>query len=114
MIELIRGDSLSLKFKRLDAQGQAITTEADEVYFTVKKSYNDTDFILQKTLSDMTFDNDGTYHISILPEDTEDLMYGKYVYDLEVLVGTDYKKTIAIGDFIIKEEVTFSSNESGE
>ena len=111
MIELIRGDSLSLKFKRLDANGEPITTQADKVFFTIKKNTDAEDFILQKTIEDMTFDNDGTYHIEILPSDTEELTYGNYVYDLEVCVGSDYKKTISIGDFVIKEEVTFASNE---
>jgi hypothetical protein len=113
MIELIRGDSLSLKFQRKDPEGQPITTEADEVFFTVKKNTTTEEYILQKTIEDMTFE-DGTYHITILPEDTEELDYGSYVYDLEVCVGTDYKKTIAIGEFKIKEEVTFASNEYSE
>ena len=39
MIELIRGDSLSLKFQRLDAEGNVITTQADKVFFTIKKEY---------------------------------------------------------------------------
>lgn len=111
MIEIIRGDSLSLKFQRLDAEGSVITTEADEVFFTVKKNTATKDVLFQKKLEDMTFDNDGTYHITILPGDTEELPYGSYAYDLEVLVGDDYKKTISIGDFVIKEEVTFASNE---
>lgn len=111
MIELIRGDSLSLKFKRLDANGEPITTEADEVYFTIKRNTTTEDVVFQKTLEDMTFDNDGTYHIAILPQDTEELPYGDYVYDLEICVGDDYKKTISIGNFKILEEVTFASNE---
>ena len=111
MIELIRGDSLSLKFQRLDANGEVITTEADEVFFTIKNNTINDEYIIQKKLEDMTFDNDGTYHITLLPGDTEELAYGKYVYDLEICIGDDYKKTISIGDFVIKEEVTFASNE---
>lgn len=112
MIELIRNDSLTLTFKRIAADGNVITEEADKIFFTVKQNNITQTVVFQKTKQDMEFDSEtGTYRFTILPSDTVNLPYGTYKYDLEVVNGTDYKKTISIGDFIIEDEVTFASNE---
>lgn len=114
-IELIRGDSLKLKFTRKDDEGKAILTTPSALYFSVKNNTYQNDVILQKVLDDMEFDSvSGQYSFFINPEDTDKLDYGSYKFDLEVkdeIGGLEYTKTIAIGDFIIKEEVTFVSNE---
>lgn len=110
MIELIRNDSLTLKFQRVDANGTVITDEADKVFFTVKQNNITNTVVFQKTKDDMEF-NEGTYRFTILPDDTVDLPYGTYVYDLEIVNGDDYKKTISIGEFVIMDEVTFATNE---
>ena len=110
MIDLIRNDSLILTFKRIDGNGDIITEEADKIFFTVKQNNITSTVVFQKTKEDMEFNN-GTYRFTILPEDTVNLPYGTYKYDLEVINGTDYKKTISIGDFNILDEVTFAVNE---
>ena len=110
MIDLIRNDSLTLTFKRIDGSGEVITEEADKIFFTVKQNNITNTVVFQKTKDDMEF-VDGTYTFTILPEDTVNLPYGTYKYDLEVVNGEDYKKTISIGDFNILDEVTFASNE---
>ena len=110
-MKIIRGDTILLSFIRLDANGQPITTIADSVYFTVKKNYITESVILQKKISDMSFDDEtGKYSFTINPADTDGLNYGKYVYDIEVIVG-NYKKTIARGELEITEEVTHVGNE---
>lgn len=106
----IRGDTKKYKFQRKRADGTVITDRPDSLYFTVKKSYNDSLPVLQKTLNDMTLDQDGTYHFTIEPEDTDGLKYKTYVYDIQVSQN-GIKTTIAKGNFIIKEEVTFARNE---
>lgn len=112
MIELIRNDSLTLKFQRLAPDGNVITDEADKLFFTVKQNNITDTVVFQKTKEDMEYDSEtGTYRFTILPEDTVSLPYGTYKYDLEVVNGTDYKKTISIGDFNILDEVTFAVNE---
>jgi hypothetical protein len=110
MIDLIRNDSLVLTFKRIDGNGDIITEEADKIFFTVKQNNITNTVVFQKTKQDMEF-SDGIYRFTILPEDTVNLPYGTYKYDLEVVNGTDYKKTISIGDFNILDEVTFAVNE---
>jgi hypothetical protein len=109
-MEITRGDTKGLTFKRKNSDGSIITTKADKVYFTVKKSSVTGNVVFQKTIEDMTFDLDGTYHFVINPSDTNGLTYGNYVYDLEVKIG-NYVKTISKGDFVITDEVTHEENE---
>ena len=108
-MEIVRGDTKALKFQR-KMDGEPILIKADKVYFTVKKSTRDKEALFQKTITDMSFDSEGVYHFIIEPDDTNNLSYGDYVYDLEVIIG-NYKKTISIGIFEIESEVTFPRNE---
>lgn len=109
-MNITRGDTKSFKFQR-KSEGQPITAEADNIYFTVKYSNSVEDALIQKTISDMTFDENYFYHFTILPSDTNGLEYGNYSYDIEVKVGDTYVKTIAKGTFTIEEETTFAENE---
>ncbi len=109
MLKVIRGDTSKFKFSRKDNQGNTITHIANNIYFSVKENCNTNKLVIQKTIEDMTFDN-GVYTFTIDGADTDELYYGSYKYDLEV-IEDDYKQTISIGDFIIEEEVTFTSNE---
>ena len=111
-MEFTRGDTYRFKFQRKDADGNAITTIADKLWFSVKKDYYTKKLLFQKRLDNetITFDEEGYYHITINPDDTESLVYGKYVYDIQV-EDTGYKFTISKGDMIITEEVTFKENE---
>lgn len=110
-MKITRGDTQSYKFQRLDAEGNAITTKASAIYFTVKSNYRTTDVLFQKTIDDMIFDEDGTYHFDIRSEDTDGLKFGSYVYDIEVKIGNNYTKTISKGIFEVTEEVTHKDNE---
>lgn len=68
------------------------------VYFTVKKSINQTDNTFQKTLSDgVTVDGD-QYKVTISPSDTANLEPGAYVYDLKIVYGAN-KKQLMFGAF---------------
>lgn len=109
-MEIIRGDTKGFKFQRKDGEGHPITTIADKIYFTVKKTYNNLEPIFQKTIDDMTFDNDGTYHFIINPEDTDGIPYGTYYYDIERIQSRD-KRTISRGEFVVQDEITFARNE---
>ena len=109
-LSMIRGDTTSLKFQRKDNDGNVIMLQADKAYFTVKKNVSQTNVLIQKTLEDMTLDEEGVYHFTILPEDTDGLDYGTYVYDLEI-IQNEIVTTISRGEFIIESEVTFAENE---
>ena len=114
-LSLNRGTSLGLKAQRTDANGDPITTQATEVYFTVKHMWRDTNFIIQKSLADMTFDEQGFYHFTSTPEDTEGVPYGKYVWDFTAVEGADvYRGKPAHGYFIIGNSAGWIVNETEE
>lgn len=115
-ISMIRGDSATFHFHREDAEGKVIIETPEEIYFTVKASFEDEDFVIQKRLADMTVDTVGEYSFTILPTDTNALDFGEYVYDLEVIRNAEAtdKQTISKGIFLIETEVTYASNEEGE
>lgn len=106
-----RGDSKAYQFQRFNKVDKSvITIPPDTIYMTVKKNYDTKDYLFQKTKNDFVIDPDGTYHFEILPEDTEELRYGKYVYDIQVT--TDGKVTTLVkGAFEIGKESTWAVNE---
>lgn len=108
-MELIRGDSLPLKFQRLDADAHPITVPPSEMYFTMKPSYKIKECVVQKTLADMTYGEDDFWHFKLNPSDTESLPYGRYFCDIEV---TDDGEVNTISRFVIDllEEATWRDN----
>lgn len=110
-MQFYRGDNFKFKFQRKNSNDEAITTLPKKLYFTVKNNNYETDFLIQKTLENgIIKDEDNYYHVEILPEDTNNLKYKEYVYDIEVITDT-YKKTIASGTLLLKKETTFVENE---
>lgn len=109
-MEITRGDTSKWKFRRLDMDGEPILERADKCWFSVKTGDMQENTVIQKTIDDMEFNEDGFYSFTIEPEDTNNLQYGNYVYDIEVIQG-NYKQTISKGEFIINYEVTFVNNE---
>lgn len=106
---LTRGDTGAFKFQRLNADGEPITSTPDAMYFTVKKSFSNNTYVLQKTLADMTLGEDNYWHFALEPSDTASLSYGPYVYDIEVTSG-EYVQTIAKGKLTLEEEATWITN----
>ena len=102
-IFLTRGDSACIILTIEDDDGNEYTPSANDIItFTVKKSpYN-------KVLIQHTFSNN---ELIISPEDTMNLEYGDYVFDVElnnqgILVSTIVSPNL----FKLCEEVTFSEN----
>ncbi len=112
-ITLTRGDTAAFKFQRKDADGNVITTKAPKIFFTVKKDWKDSSHLLQKTIADMSFDSEKYYHFTITPEETDQLKFGRYVYDLEVIADEEgqVKTTVAKGAFTLLREATHAGNE---
>lgn len=105
-----RGDTVGYNFQRKDSEGTAITTEPQAIYFTVKARWTDRHPLIQKTKSDMTMDEDGYWHFTIQSFETDNLPYGEYVYDIEV-IDNDAVQTIVKGKFTLTEESTWHINE---
>lgn len=106
--KFIRGDTFSFKFQRKNLNDEPILVQAEKMWFTVKKNYKKTDKLIQKTLSDKTisFDEDGYYHIIIEHDDTKNLKYGDYVWDIQV-ENKGIVSTIKLGKLTLTDEVTF-------
>lgn len=111
-IEIIRGDTKTLKFQRRTTNNEVITKKPDKLYFTVKTGYYTKDYLFQKRLdTNISYnEEDNYYRFTIEPSDTNELDYGDYVFDIEIITG-EVVKTIAKGTFKILEEVTFAENE---
>lgn len=113
-IEIIRGDTKTLKFQRINKSTKEVITEKpDEMYMTIKSSYKNEDYVIQKRLSDdsISFNiEDYFYYVTLEPKDTNDLEFGDYDFDIEV-IEEENKKTILVGEITILKEVTWEANE---
>lgn len=111
-LEFPRGDNQNLVIDLVDKQGRQIILGDDEMlYMTVKKNSRDKDYKFQKRLGNgIEKRADGKYVISIFPEDTNDLDYGSYGYDIELKSG-NVVKTLGIYTITLTEEYTHAGNE---
>ena len=101
-ITITRGDSGSMRIRlRLIATGETYEMQpGDEIHFGVKRGYEDAECSIAKTYTTNPF------VLSILPEDTTDLDFGKYVYDMEFVAANGYTRTfLEKKKFKITEEV---------
>jgi hypothetical protein len=100
-IFLTRGDSAIFTLSITDNDGNEYTPQdGDEITFTVKANTETRDILIQKDAS--------SGKIEIQPEDTENLEYGNYVYDVQLKTADGYVDTIITPhEFKLEEEVTF-------
>lgn len=109
-MRIIRGDSKTFTFQRKDKDKNVITEKPDKMYLTIKQNEYEKQALIQKTFDNgIRFEND-TYYVDFLPEDTDDLSFGEYVYDIEIING-DIVKTIKKDIFVIGSEVIHKENE---
>ena len=111
-IVMARGDLEPQTFV-VTEDGQPPEEPFDDIFFTVKKLPTDKQALFQKRLSDDTIyetDTPGTFGFVIEPEDTDNLPYGTYGFDLEFLREGTLKKT-KTGKLILTEEYTHHNNE---
>ena len=100
-ITLTRGDTARIKLG-IASGGKAYDYSADTVVFSVKKSTATSEYVFQKTVQDGV--------VTILPTDTASLLYGTYVYDVQLTTaGGDVCTVITPHNFIVAQEVTWSS-----
>lgn len=98
-LQMVRGDteSISVTFSNYTPK------PGDIVEMTVRKNVKGIPVISKKV---ETF-ADNKAIIDILPEDTERLDFGKYVYDIQLTYSGAVKTIIKPSEFIIGEEVTY-------
>ena len=111
-MNFIRGDTFSFKFL-LKRKDELIPTKEDiKTLFITARKYptKEAPIIFQKTLNDVEIDNEGYCHGKFNPEDTEDLIYGSYFFDVVITLKNGYRKT-RLFKFDLERETTI--HESG-
>lgn len=110
-IEMNRGDLHNVTFEVVDEEGNPVDG-IDEIYWTVKRSANLSEMLIQKRLSDGGIARvDDGYQFDIEPGDTDRLGFNTYPFDIEI-VGPGLKKTF-LGQLKLLPEVTHAVNEEG-
>ena len=99
-ISIIRGDSAIFELNIVDANKNIYTPKEDDtITLTVKTSTRSKEVVFQKQWDDGKF--------IINPEDTKELRYGNYVYDVQLVTANGWVDTIIPPhNFIVMEEVT--------
>lgn len=112
IITMARGDIFPFSFG-VYSDNELISEEMDDIYFTVKNSHYSHDFLFQKRLSDgsIASDGEGGYSIFIDPEDTDNLDFGEYEFDIEIIKRSSAIKRTFTGILCLTEEVTHANNE---
>lgn len=99
-IRMVRGDTVEFNVTAsYKEDGSPYTLqEGDEIIFTLKKKSTDTVPLIQKTGPD----------VIITPDDTSELSFGSYVYDVQLNFADGSVDTIVPKNtFEIMEEVTW-------
>ena len=102
-IQLTRGDTARFRVDIVnDIDGSNYELEdGDVLRFTMKKSVNDKDCLIQKEIT-----SDNLVHIE--PDDTKSLQCSKYVYDVELTTKNgDVYTVIPPTNFTLLKEVTW-------
>ena len=114
-MEITRGDYKPFKFKRTrKSDGSVITDLPKEIYATFKINSHIEESLFQKKLSDnsITYSKeDNYYRFALLPEDTNNLSYDTYYFDIEVLIEDNKPRTILKDVLEVTEEYTHKVNE---
>ena len=109
-IDLVRGEEFPVEFSLQDESGTSI--QAEEIVVTCRKApYKDSPILFQKKLSENEISySDDKYTFDILEDDTKDLEYGIYGYDIKVSFDGLIEKFV--GDITINKEYNneYSSN----
>lgn len=110
-LEFTRGDTQVLKFQLKNGLGKEIEpSPEDNIYFTVKSSANSLKSIIHKKYPDNIEYSNGYFYFTLNSEDTSDMPYGTYQYDIELKSG-DYVKTLGFGTITLTEEITYRRDE---
>lgn len=110
-MKIIRGDYKIFTFQRKNKNKNIIVEKPDKMYITIKRNEYSKEAVIQKTFDNGITFEEGKYSVEFLPEDTDNLSFGEYVYDIEIINGY-IKKTIKKDIFIIESEVTYKENEA--
>lgn len=106
-IYITRGDSETFRVILYDEEEEIkrnFIEGEDTVYFTVKTSTQTLHKIFQKIKTEF---EDGEAIIHIEPEDTKNLRYDTYYYDVQMVKNGSVTTIITPSQFIVGHEVTY-------
>lgn len=111
-MEFVRGDSFPFKIKVTKNDGSILKKEeVDTIFVTCRQlPYKEMPILFQKNIDDVTIDEESYLHIMFDPENTEQLDYGKYYFDIEITLKNGYRKT-KLDVFTITQETTIYNGE---
>lgn len=98
-IDLTRGDSLKVTINITQDGEEYTPQDGDVIRFAMKRYYSDSDALINKTI------DNSTLLLELDPEDTKELAFGSYVYDIEMTFANGDVDTFIKGKFTITEEV---------
>lgn len=75
-----------------------VMQQGDALEFTAKKTAADETAVIQKTLTEMK--------LVLAAADTKELDAGSYRYDLQIAFADGRVQTVAVGNFVLEEEIT--------
>ena len=105
-ISFIRGDTFPFKVK-IHSKTTITKEDIDTLFVTCRKIASEVSPILfQKTLDDVEI-SDNYIHITFKPEDTENLEYEKYCFDVELTLKNGVRKT-KFATFTLDNETTIA------
>ena len=100
VISLTRGDSAAFVLDLEDEHGDPyIPNEGDVIRFAMSKTYGVDEPLIRKEV-----DHD-TMQVELDPEDTKNLAFGTYVYDIELTDESGHVATILLSKLKLTKEV---------
>lgn len=98
-----RGDSAAIIVRCHDEP----FTDGDKIEFSIRRKVK-TERVVHIVVTEFEEDDDGAAYILIDPEDTQELEFGRYVYDIQLTKANGWVTTIVeTSPFILKDEVTY-------
>lgn len=110
-VSFIRGDTFAFKVK-IKSETTITKEDIDTLFVTCRRMASEFSPILfQKTLDDVEI-SDNYIHIVFKPEDTENLEYGKYCFDIELTLKNGVRAT-KFATFTLDKETTIAKKAGG-
>lgn len=104
MIEIVRGTTNTFEITVTDGNGSAYATGSGErIVFGIKRSPADASLLLVKVAQSA---GDGRYRVTLKPEDTQGMPFGRYYYDAGLDDGVNFYNIIPASQFFIRKNIT--------
>lgn len=105
--EIVRGTTKKVKYVIFNEDGSVYELQdGDKLILGVKNTESDSAYLIKKIMTKSNKTDNG-YLISFIPEDTQNLKYGTYHYDIGVQTKSgEYYMTTEYSTFIIKKAIT--------